>query len=120
MAFLPKIVGNSARRQLSIERRLIKFESTIGQTLFGEIPKGHQREFFCLDARTWIWHEGWRDRNGYNSVMTKYILRPKGGIIKSQNSGSYKTLSQEETANLLLAIKKYISLVSDAYHSIMV
>ncbi len=119
MSILPRIIINPDKRKLSIERKLIKFESEIGRNLFGDIPKNHQREFFCLDSKTWIWHEAWKDNNGYNSVMTKYILRPKGGILKSQNSGPYKLLSKEETINLIHTIRKYVDLVSARYQTMI-
>lgn len=119
MSILPKIIFNPEKRRLSIERKLIKFESEIGRNLFGDIPKGHQREFFCLDSKTWIWHESWKDSRGQNSVMTKYILRPRGGILKSQNSGPYSLLSKEETDNLIQAIKKYVNLVSSRYQAMI-
>ncbi len=119
MSILSKIIFNDNKKRLSIERKLIKFESEVGKNLFGDIPKGHQREFFCLDQKTWIWHEAWKDNNGYNSVMTKYVLRPKGGILKSQNNGPNKLLSKEETTNLIQAIKKYVNLVNLKYQSII-
>ena len=46
------------------ERELITLESEIGSQLFGPIPEGHRREFFCLDEKTWIWHEEWLDEIG--------------------------------------------------------
>ena len=31
------------------ERELLQLESEIGSKLFGDVPTGHRREFFCLD-----------------------------------------------------------------------
>lgn len=39
------------------ERELIQRESEIGSMIFGEPPRGCQRDFFNLDHSTWIWHE---------------------------------------------------------------
>ena len=33
------------------DRRLIEMESRIGRELFGPIPAGHRRDFFCLDEK---------------------------------------------------------------------
>ena len=51
-----KMPKNRPLKQLT-ERDLIRLESEIGAQLFGPLPKGRRREFFCLDASTWIWHE---------------------------------------------------------------
>jgi hypothetical protein len=34
------------------ERELIQLESEIGAKLFGPVPQGFRREFFCLDENT--------------------------------------------------------------------
>ena len=53
-------VGKSKKRPFKryTERELITLESEIGAELFGPVEKGRHREFFCLDEKTWIWHEG--------------------------------------------------------------
>ena len=53
-----KVPKNRPLKRMT-ERELIQLESEIGAQLFGEIPKGHRREFFCLDEKTWIWYEEW-------------------------------------------------------------
>lgn len=90
------------------EHQLIKLESQIGRTLFGEIPKGHNREFFCLDADTWVWHEEWKDADGRQKQQTvRYEVRPDG-ILKVENKGKHSTMVKgEELANLTLAVRMY-------------
>ncbi len=42
----------SAYQRAMKERQLIRRESKIGSQLFGQVPSGRSREFFCLDERT--------------------------------------------------------------------
>jgi hypothetical protein len=97
-------------------RKLIRREAAIGGTLFGPIPSGHRREFFCLDERTWIWHEEWNDVTGaYHHKTTRYDVRPDG-ILKAQDGQAYQKVSLEEANNLLAAAELYKErVVSDMY-----
>jgi hypothetical protein len=119
MAFLPKILrSNSAERQAMEHRAMIRREAKIGGTLFGPIPKGHNREFFCLDEHTWVWHEEWTNQNGkHQSVTTRYEVRPDG-ILKVQNDGSYQTIAYEEARNLFTAAQMYLNRVTPFYTSV--
>jgi hypothetical protein len=97
------------------ENELIRFESKIGGQLFGQVPKGHTRQFFCLDEHTWVWHEQWQDKSGQNqSMTTKYYVRPSG-IIKSQNGGTYSQVTDKEAKNLIKAAKIYVSRAKNEY-----
>ena len=51
----PKAQPNAAERRKSVERDLINAESALGRTLFGEVKRGHAREFFCLKKNVWLW-----------------------------------------------------------------
>lgn len=90
------------------DRQLIKLESEIGRTLFGEIPKGRTREFFCLDNDTWVWHEEWQDEQGQSRSQTvRYEVHPSG-ILKVENNGkNYDFLKGQELMNLALATRMY-------------
>ena len=93
-------------------RSLIKREATVGSQLFGPVPKGHRREFFCLDENTWVWHEEWLDLdNKRHSVLTRYELRPNG-VLKVQDGQPYRFASDEEVKNLLNAALLYYQQVS--------
>ena len=97
----------SSKKQAERYRELIRKEAVIGGTIFGAVPKGHRREFFCLDERTWVWHEEWADVAGQRHVLTtRYDVRPDG-IVKTQNNGRYIKVSLEEASNLLEAAKMY-------------
>lgn len=89
------------------ERELLQLESEIGAQLFGEIPKGHRRSFFNLDAKTWIWHEEWLDDKGaLQQATTRYEIHEQG-ILKVQEGARYEFLEGEELTNLTLATQMY-------------
>ncbi len=90
------------------ERELLRAESAIGRQLFGPIPSGHQREFFCLDARTWIWYEKWIDPETKKprEHTTRYEVH-SNGVIKIQENQPYTVLEGEELKNLEAAVKIY-------------
>ncbi len=93
-------------RAAAIDKALIHYEAKIGGELFGPIPKDGRREFFCLDERTWVWHEEWKDEAGYHVATTRYDVRPNG-VFKSQGSSSYQALSPKEARNLYNAMYLY-------------
>lgn len=93
-------------KQMS-ERKLIQLESSIGRELFGPIPKGHQREFFCLDEKTCIWYESYKDKDGKMvETTTRYEIQGDR-ILKVQGGAKYSYLDGAELTNLLLAIDLY-------------
>ncbi len=87
-------------------RKLIRREAKIGGKLFGPVPKGHTREFFCLDDRTWVWYEEWNDENSkLHHSTTRYEIYPDK-IMKVQN-GEFYPLGREEAVNLYKAAQIY-------------
>lgn len=120
MQILPKIFrqDDTARQQAANYKALINYEAKIGGELFGTVPKGHRREFFCLDETTWVWHEEWTDENGkHHAVTTRYDVRPSG-ILKAQGS-QYRPLSSSEAWNLYQAIELYERRVNAAYDQML-
>jgi hypothetical protein len=111
MSILRKVLP-SGSRQVTI-RDLIRLESKIGGRLFGPIPKGHRREFFCLDEHTWVWYEEIIDsKTGQRTSMTtRYEIRGNK-IIKIQDGQPYRYTSLEESKNLLKAIEQYYQQIS--------
>lgn len=87
-------------------RDLIRMESKIGSQLFGPIPKGHRREFFCLDEHTWIWYEEWKDNGKKHSATIRYEIHPNG-ILKVQEGQPYQVVEGQELRNLALATRMY-------------
>jgi hypothetical protein len=118
--FLPKIFFHSDQERSSkVERDLIRREAAIGGKLFGPIPKGHRRDFFCLDEHTWIWHEEWVDKRGQRrAVTTRYDVRPSG-VIKVQDGQAYQKLSDNEASNLYHATQLYRQRVGAEYQRIL-
>lgn len=99
------------------ERELLQLESEIGAKLFGEIPAGHHREFFCFDEKTWIWYEEWKDpKNGKRrNTTTRYEVHEKG-ILKVQEGARYSFIEGEELHNLVIAVSLYYEQVArDVY-----
>lgn len=110
-------VGVTVNKPKVTERDLIKAESKIGGTLFGPIPEGHRREFFCLDNKTWVWHEEWADEKGRTkSMTTRYEVRPNG-VMKIQDGHKYSYISGQELHNLANACNLYYQHVAaGVYH----
>lgn len=105
---LKTIVGSNQReRQEKLYTDLIRHEAKIGGTLFGPVPKGGKREFFCLDEKTWVWHEEWVDQNKqHQTKTTRYNVRPKS-ILKAVNGGSYQLVGDDEARHLRDAARLY-------------
>ena len=100
---------SAQKRQASKDdmyRSFLRFEAKIGGQLFGEIPKGHRREFFCLDERTWVWHEEWLEEGQLKTRTTRYDVRPDG-VLKAQDGQVYQKVSLSEIRNLHLAALQY-------------
>lgn len=109
---LKKILqGNSEarhqQREAELYRNLIRREAKIGGELFGPVPDGTRREFFCLDEHTWIWHEEWTNQSGATEFRTtRYDVRPNG-ILKSQNGQNYQKVTLAEAQRLRDAVRMY-------------
>ena len=108
-------VQKEEQRRAEIQRALIHYEGKLGGQLFGAIPAGTRREFFCLDEHTWVWHEEWTDESGQRHVVTtRYDVRP-GGVLKSQGHNSYQRLQGDEARNFAKAVKLYVQRVHGEY-----
>ena len=95
------------QKRAEVFRALMRYQAHLGGELFGPLPKGGRREFFCLDKHTWVWHEEWLDERGHRQVMTtRYDVRPNG-VVKSQGNNVYQSLSLEEAENLYRAVQLY-------------
>ena len=112
-----KMPSSRKKGQLT-ERDLIHQESLIGGQIFGDIAKGHRREFFCLDKNTWIWHEEWLDENRKpQSQTTRYEIQ-ESGILKVQSGPRYTYIEGQELENFYQAVKTYYERVSrEVYHT---
>jgi len=101
-----KMAHKQAERRAQLYRKLMRHEAKIGGQVFGPSPPGGQREFFCLDKNTWVWHEEWIGSNGQRQIKTtRYDVRPNI-ILKSQD-GQDEPIGREEAAHLIQATHLY-------------
>jgi hypothetical protein len=95
------------------ERELIQLESEIGAKLFGPLPQGGRREFFCLDKRTWIWYE--EAPNAQTGELeqstTRYEIHDNG-ILKVQGGSRYNFIEGAEFDNFVTATRLYYEQVA--------
>lgn len=89
------------------ERDLLGMESKIGAELFGPVPVGGRREFFCLDENNWMWYEEWRDQSGKPQSSTIRYELHENGVVKVQEGARYSYLEGAELENFLQATKLY-------------
>jgi hypothetical protein len=104
-----KVAGlqTEEERRAQLRRSLIRHEAQIGGQLFGPVPKGGRREFFCLDKYTWIWYEEWIDKDGKRRTQnTRYDIRADG-ILKAQDGQHYQKVSPHEVSRLVDAVNAY-------------
>ena len=98
--------------QLALKKRRIRKEAELGGQLFGRPAKGCSREFFCLDAKTWVWHEVWVDKNSHHHRATlRYDIREPLTCKKQDDDLHWRPISPTEKANLEQAICLYRSRV---------
>jgi len=111
-----KLPKNRQLKQLT-ERELLRLESQVGSAVFGPVPQGHRREFFCFDERTWIWYEEWTDEKGIRrETTTRYEVHDKG-ILKVQEGARYNYIEGKELENLMLATRVYYEKVAREVYS---
>jgi len=116
MSVFQKIFRPLTKSQAELDaeayRRAIRETAKVGGRVFGPIPTGTRREFFCLDERTWVWHEEWKGENGKQHIRTtRYDIRPQG-FFKAQNNQPYQPLTLHEAQNFLAAINRFAEMVN--------
>jgi len=100
---------NRDARRKTVERDLINAESALGRTLFGEVQKGHSREFFCLKKNVWLWYE--------DGLMIRYEVRENGVYKQVGRENDYHKVTGEELENFRNATKAYLRLVKSHIYS---
>lgn len=107
-------------RRAEIYREILREEARVGGQIFGPIPEGSRREFFCLDQHTWVWHEEWLDANGVRQARTtRYDVRPHG-LFKAQDGLPYQPVQREEAYRLHSAVDAYVKAVDDHFTPMLV
>ena len=121
MIFQKLLSGLTARKQENREAKsyndLIRQEAKIGGQLFGPLPEGVYREFFCLDEHTWVWHEEWTGPSGVKQIKTTSYDVRSNGIFKTQDSQPYQPITIEEAHNLYEATQLYKQKVRNELYS---
>lgn len=111
--------ASAQKKRDQLKNSLIRYEAKLGGELFGPVPAGHERQFFCLDERTWVWYEAWTDAAGHHATTTRYVVRPRNGVVKTTGDGNYYRLSADEASHLYQAIDAYQKKVHTAYDKIL-
>ena len=97
--------------------RLVNLESAVGAKVFGVLPEGHRREFFCHTPTEWFWHEEWVDEYGLAKRQTVRYLISGGQVVKKQVGQPNTVLTGLELSNFLRATRKYLREVKrEVYH----
>jgi hypothetical protein len=76
--------------------------------VFGAVPAGHRREFFCHTPTEWFWHEEWTDEYGMAKRQTVQYLVSGGQVLKKQAGQMNKALLGAELLNFTRAARKYL------------
>lgn len=100
---------NKEARRKSVERDLINAESALGRTLFGEVKRGHAREFFCLKKNVWLWYE--------DGLMIRYEVRENGVYKQVGKDERYRKVTGEELENFRNATKAYLKLIKSRIYN---
>lgn len=121
---LPKLLSglvstpNDTDARTEVHRQIIRREAKIGGELFGPVPSNGRREFFCLNEKTWVWHEEWTDEKGARrAITTRYDVRPNG-ILKAQDGRPYQFVGYDEASRLYQAVSMYNKRVDAALYGI--
>lgn len=113
------IPRDEATHRADVYRDVIREGARIGGTLFGPVPKGSRREFFCLDEHTWVWHEEWTDTSSIRHTRTtRYDVRPNG-IFKAQDGMPYQPVTAEEARRLTAAALQYERRVHEKFDPLL-
>lgn len=107
---IPKRQTQRPFQQLT-ERELLALESEIGAQIFGPVPEGVRREFFCLDEHTWIWHEEKLDKKDPAVNTIRYEIN-QHGVLKVQEGARYSYLEGDELKNFAVAVRMYYEQVA--------
>lgn len=108
----------SAYKTAARRNGLIRKEAKVGGAVFGPVPAGRSREFFCLDQYTWIWSEQWFDEKAgmHQQMFVRYEFTPHG-VLKIVNDIPRGYVQGKELKNLLRAMRSYSDLVKREVYS---
>lgn len=98
--------------------QLIEREAEIGGAIFGAEQSDEDRKFYCLDERTWVYQNTYKDLvDGKEKTMIiRYELHPNG-VMKIVNSKNHSMVDDEEAERLIKAIKLYYKYVMEKIYN---
>ncbi len=103
-----------------IEAEYLAEEAAIGGTLFGTLPEGVARLFYCKDPSTWVWQEAWTDNAGRPQTLTTSYHLSENAIFKNQANLPAQLLNEAEIQNFAKAVEWYHRLVMrNVYHQLV-
>ena len=106
---------NSGKRR---REQLVNLESLVGANVFGLVPEGHRREFFCHTPTEWFWHEEWTDEYGMPKRQTVRYIVSGGQVVKKQVGQMNTVLAGAELSNFTRAVRKYLREVKREIYSV--
>jgi hypothetical protein len=104
---------SSPKLELLTLEHLLREESAIGASLFGDRPSNERISFFkdYQDPNSWFFYQEITDKNGNkHSVTIRYEVHPTGVLRVSNKNGSkvsYEFIKGQEFDNFMLATKMY-------------
>ena len=115
--FIKKILVNESSDASTTDSKyneILRYSARLGGTLFGPIPENHNRQFFCLDSHTWVWHDDWVDEKGKRHIQNFQYKVSANSIIKIVNNNSAQQLNETELDNFYQAVKAYADFIPRA------
>ena len=107
----------AAASQVPSLRELIRRETNAGLGVFGPVPAGRARQFYCLDKNTWVWYEAWVDNRGSRQAVTTHYEVRGNAVLKIQGTRNPEKLAGDELNNLAAAVKSYYqTIANEVYH----
>ena len=97
---------------------LIAREAEIGGAIFGAEQADEDRKFYCLDERTWVYQNTYRDlTDGKQKTMVIRYELHQNGVMKIINSKNHSMVDDEEAERLIKAIKLYYKYVMEKIYN---
>ena len=88
-------------------KTILKHEARLGAKIFSG-KAGVEREFYCLDENTWVWHEG--------PSTVFYKVNP-ASVYRSNDGVNYRAASRTEAKRLFEAAKIYQKIIQTKVYS---
>lgn len=95
---------------------ILRKEIAAAKGIFGPKKEDSVRDFFCVDRHTWLWYEEWRGSDGQRKRMTTRFDVRDGRVMKSQNGGEYRDVTDRELKNFKDSVVAYYAAVKKSLY----